>query len=80
MFCFFEVEFFLLTSSKTQLDFAVACFVSGCARSRMNSALQCVCEPFFPRALLLRPCVTGASFTGSATAIELPGFTAFDDK
>jgi hypothetical protein len=78
VFYFLSVEVFFVIVEDA-LGFEVFCFVSVCAEAAWAEAAT-PCELLFPRTLLLRTCVTGASFTGSATTSELPGFTAFDDK
>ena len=77
-FCFFRVDVFFGVVDEVP-TFDVARFVSVCAEAAWTEAVE-GWELFFISALLLRTCVTGASFTGSATASELPGFTTFDDR
>ena len=77
-FCFFPSEVFFDVAEDAPV-FGVVCFGSACTKVAWAEAVV-VSELFFPLALLLCTRVTGASFTGSATASELPGFTTFDDK
>ena len=77
-FCFFRSKVFFDIVEDAAV-FEVVCFGSACTEVARAEAVA-VSELFFPRALLLRTRVTGASFTGSATASELPGVTMFDDK
>jgi hypothetical protein len=77
-FCFFRVDVFFGVVDEVPA-FDAPCFVSVCAEAVWTEAVE-GCKLFFVRALLLRTCVTGASFTGSATASELPGFTSFEER
>ncbi len=76
--CVFVVELFFFAVI-AWLVFEIECLVPVGAEA-LGTEDAVACEALFPRAALLRTCVTGASFTGSATASVLPGFTAFDDR
>jgi len=77
-FCFLRADVFFGVVDEVP-TFDVARFVSVCAEAAWTEAVE-GCKLFFVRALLLRTCVTGASFTGSATVSELPGLTTFEER
>jgi len=65
------------------LDFAVELFFSEAGFALDFFALERVAtadDAALPRDVRPRTRVPGASFTGSATASNRPGFTAFDDR